>query len=178
MELSNMENYKIHDNGSRPFLVTIKNNNVQVYKLPDEFYNERNMAYDRDYTKFVKEFKNVNKVFIGKSQKSSFDSNTILLQISKNRYVYIGSIIYEFTADNDEIVEYFSYVGNSNVPYPVALGNNYVYFMLDKVYIDRNLFPKDTNWIDAYTIFYSTFYHDKSFNKGMKNVKIIHERIK
>mmetsp|Transcript_28772 Transcript_28772/g.82359 ORF Transcript_28772/g.82359 Transcript_28772/m.82359 type:complete len:444 (-) Transcript_28772:22-1353(-) len=53
-------------------------------------------------------------------------------------YVFVGSCIYAFTApDGDEILEYYSKVGRSDVPYPVAVGRKYIYFMLDQVCVPR-----------------------------------------
>ncbi len=69
----------------------------------------------------------------------SFRGNSVLLQVI-DKYVYIGmtytgSEIYEFKpSDEDEIIEYYSLVGNNDVPYPVAIGKKNVYFMLEQRY--------------------------------------------
>jgi recombinational DNA repair protein RecT len=74
--------------------------------------------------------------------------------MSKNRYVYIGAEIYEFkTASGDEIVKYVSNVGNSNVPYPYAIGKKYIYIMLDKVFVDKSKFTKE-DMGDVYRVYY------------------------
>jgi hypothetical protein len=45
--------------------------------------------------------------------------------MGQNKYVCITHIIFEFTLEaGDEFVKYFSYIGNSDVPYPVLLGKN------------------------------------------------------
>ena len=49
-----------------------------------------------------------------------FDGNSILVHISENKYVYIGSSIYSFESQA-KIIRYISPVGNSDVPYPYAI---------------------------------------------------------
>ena len=57
-----------------------------------------------------------------------FWGNSILAQIGDNEYLYIGTSVRTFCAD-DRIERYFSLVGNSDVPYPVAIGTKYLFFM-------------------------------------------------
>jgi len=180
--------YFIHDNGGRPFQVVILGNKVSVY----EQENWRDQ-YDtiQDYTKLIKTFSNVKKIFIGKDTKlgSKFDGNSILLQLSKNKYVYIGSWIYEFVTKDDHIVAYYSQVGNSDVPYPVALGEKNVYFMLDPIHaisgrmmggglVPRSTFPPNTDWEDAYMLFYGHRGLEPlgKYGKKFHKVKIIQKR--
>ena len=186
------EIYFIMDNGGRPFQVVILGNKVSVY----EQQNWRDQ-YDtiQDYTKLIKTFSNVKKVFIGKDRKlgRKFDGNSILLRLSKNKYVYIGAQIYEFFTKDDTIVAYFSTVGNSGVPYPVALGEKNVYFMLEPTtqptsrrkaayigggLVPRSVFPLNTDWEDAYMLFYG---HEgieplKKYAKKFYKLKIIQKR--
>ena len=93
---------------------------------------------------------------------SMFYGNSILAFLGqtkekKNRYLKIGTSVDEFTTD-DEIQRYYSVVGNSDVPYPVAIGNKYLFFLsigdliaqpLEKY---ANLSEKQMS--DAYTYFY------------------------
>lgn len=58
----------------------------------------------------------------------NFRGNTILAQLSEGKYLYIGTSVRVFKTD-DHIVQYYSLVGNSDVPYPVAVGEKYVFFM-------------------------------------------------
>ena len=65
------------------------------------------------------------------------------------------------------IIAYYSKVGNSDVPYPVALGEKNAYFMLGANYtwskkrpilvvvlFHVSVFPPNTDWEDAYMLFY------------------------
>jgi len=132
-----MPDYFIHDNGRRPYKVTIDNNlNVNIYK---------NKSEDEYEDKVFKSYK-PQKIFIGKSPKNNmtkfsgeygkkFDGNSILLQFIKNSYTYIGSDIFSFKTDS-EIINYVSPIGNNNVPYPYAIDtNDYYYLMIEKIKI-------------------------------------------
>jgi len=143
--------YDVHDNGSNPFRVYIDGSNVSIYKAT---YDDTNNHFDDDpkYTKLLKELK-VKEVFIGKStglaadadhrpdQAKQFVGNSILLHVSGKKYVYIGSEVYEFEM-NDPVEAYYSMVGNNDVPYPVLLGKENVYLLMqgDHVYVPRDKF--------------------------------------
>ena len=136
------------------------------------------------YTKLFIEYKHVVKIHIGKSQLNEmtefsggygpkFDGNTILVEISKNRYVYISNKIIEFPL-KDHVIKYYSSVGNSDVPYPIILGETNVYFMLDLKYVSRKYFSDnvtDTEWSDAYSMYYG------SGDKHAKNMTIVRKII-
>ena len=111
-----MQSYQVHDNGGRPFTVKIQNNQ----NIVDVFRTDNNQL--------VCHFNPI-KIFIGKSPLipmtqysggygAEFDGNTILLQITEYKYVFIGWKIFSFETDS-EIVEYASPVGNNDVPYPL-----------------------------------------------------------
>ena len=107
------------------------------------------------------------KIFIGQDsgQCASSDSpnkdfsigNSILLQIQEFKYVFIDPSITEFNT-TDDIIFLFSLIGRNDVPYPVLLGTQNVYFMLDKIFIPLSYFPpnmKPTDYEDAYQMYYS-----------------------
>jgi len=181
-KLKGLKRYYIHDNGGRPFLVYIDNKKkrVYIYKKPKGTYDNTDKKY---YTVLVREFKDVKKVFIGKDLKwgPRFDGNSILLQLKNGKcYVSIGWNIYRFKP-KDEIIRYYSIVGNSDVAYPVALGTKNVYFMLDNVYVPRKEFPPETAWAHAYNEYYghSKLVHkrlDKK-RKKMSGYKLLQKRV-
>ena len=183
--------YFIHDNGTRPFLVYVKGTQIYIYKIREDVYldEEKFMKHkDRSwaYTKLVKHY-NAKKVWIGKSPENpmtrysgafgpKFDGNSILLQISKNKYVWIGRTIHQFTM-NDEVEIFYSPLGNSNVHYPVIIGTKNIYFIDIFFYVDRKHLPDnltDEQWTDLYTIYYDQL---ESHSKAIKSVKIIHNSI-
>ncbi len=203
--------YFTHNNYDRPYRIEINGKTVKVYKIPKQNYLDKakkNENFSKsDYSELVSKFK-TEKIFIGKSsgidksksvhntsESHQYDGNTVLLQLSSSgniyHYVSIDATLWKFTTDKDDPIEhYYSAVGPNDVSYPVALGKKNVYFMLDNVYIDRKLFPKDTDFEFVYDDFYRKgiswyreafpkfFKRESTYQKTaqkMKNYKIIDE---
>jgi hypothetical protein len=162
--------YFTHNNGDRKFLVYI-GKEVSIYRKSDK-YEIDSTDYSKNakdnrwmYIKLVARY-NPLKVFLGKSLKTEmtkisggygkeFDGNTILINVTKNKYVFIGDIIYKFTT-TDNIEELISPIGNNLVSYPVAFGENNIYFLLDNTYIPKNKIHKYNKKFkeDAYAYYY------------------------
>jgi hypothetical protein len=148
--------YFIHSNYQRPYLVYIKNNNVFIYNIPKNVEIDRSLYKYNDnkwmYINLVKKYK-AQHIFIGKSPLikmtnyskgygKNFDGNTILLLVNNN-YIYISDKIQKFKI-NDEIIKYYSFVGNNDVPYPIAIGKKNIYFFeYPEGYLPITEFPKD-----------------------------------
>jgi len=151
---------KLHltlDNGGLPFILNDEDGYVNLYK--------HELRFD-----------NVEKVFDGNATGGDKDS-AMLLSLGDNKYVYIGSVVYEFTAE-DEIKEFYAKIGNSAVPYPVAVGDKYAYFMLEGEYVDKDDFNKGMDWADkAYGYFYGHLESEKPIRKHkMKGYKKMIDR--
>lgn len=144
--------YVIHDNGGRPFLVAIDKKDVSIFKLPEGVDEDDAGISKKDYTHLIKEYKNVKRIFVGKSKKMNgeygywrvwgpkLDGNTILVEIQSKRYCLIYESIIEFST-KDTIETYDSPVGLNDVPYPVAYGSDNVYVLG----FDKNQYvPKET----------------------------------
>jgi hypothetical protein len=107
-------------------------------------------------------------VFVGKkSPTGGYDGlkpkdaegNSILLKTGPT-YVYIGDGIYRFHPMKEDIIEkYYSDIGNSDVPYPYAIGKTHIYIMLDKVAVEKSFFDMKQN-------IYRQYY---DVEMGMKN---------
>ena len=181
--------YLIFDNGGRPYKVIIKGNSLDIFTYDDSV---EDINYD-DYSILVKSYRKLKKIFIpkgiddrGKSW-SGGKGNTILAQISGNRYLFIGPWIYEFETKGENIVEYHSQVGNSGVPYPLAVGENNVYFLISKGeegYLSKEYFeefPKKYSWaIDGYSRLWGNGEFGKSLSKQTKKIskiKVIKKRM-
>ena len=171
------DKYLVHHNYSRPFMVVINGNNVKIYKPVDQMSD--------DYSKLVKEYKKTQKVFVGKSSVKSetakrarghgkkIDGNTILIEVSKGRYCFVGHIVYEFSTKED-IVKYESPVGNNDVPYPIAYGEKYLYFLESEGrYIEKNKFSSEN--ID---ILWDEYFGEFSKSKGWVELKKESKKIK
>ena len=177
--------YFTHDNGGRPFLVYISKKRrsgkirVSIYKISEQYFFLPNVrgAHKWQYTELVKKY-SAKTVWIGENilgppRNWKAKGNSILLQLTNSKHVHIGIEIFEFET-SDEIERYESNVGGSDVPYPSAVGEQNVYYMLDHVYGPR---PGST---DTGMDMYGRFYTDKQVSKNVKpllSFKMIHERI-
>ena len=167
-----MPTYFIHDNGGRPFKVVIdaKVKSLEVFKIDEKAYDayiektyhpKKNECVSDDddvkyYTKSVLKIPKYKKIFIGEDWvEKEFKGNSILVNIIDMTYVFIGCIIYSFQTE-EKINEYKSPVGNSDVPYPYAVGKKYVYFMIENQYADKSEFVNYDGIIfdDPYHKFY------------------------
>jgi hypothetical protein len=194
-KLSKHKHYYILDNGGYSFVVFINKNNVKIFKK-----NDNDFLWDWGYeifkkkeyylfTELVKEY-NTKKIFIGKSpliemtefsggHGKDFDGNSILINISNNKYVYIGSIIYNFTSYS-KIIKFVSPVGNSSVPYPYAIDDkNNTYLFLEKLCINDKTQKTKLNNSKNYDNPYYYYYDFSKLidSKKIKNIKIINNRI-
>ena len=173
--------YFIHDNGGRPFIVYIKGKCVDIYtrankshtRFVPNFVWSKNMSENKwQYVNHVKSYTNVVKAWIGQSPKTQMTSysggygqkflgNSILLTLPKNNNIFIGGHIVLSFKTPTPITEFWSPVGNNDVPYPVAFTSKNAYFLLDDQKVDLNKFKRKLTLKDKqdlYTIFYG---HDK-----------------
>lgn len=130
--------YKIHDNGGRPFLVKVyPDSRVEVYE------NNECDSDDDDCKCHIAEEpffdQTVEKVFVGYDPNDhmdqSFLGNSILLDMGDLEYVFIGQSVFSFQALS-EITQYVSPVGNSDVPYPYAVDDqNRAYLTIEDVIV-------------------------------------------
>ena len=176
--------YLIFDNGGRPYKVVIKGKGLDIFTYDD---SAEDINYD-DYPILIKSYRNLKKIFVPKGIDdrgkawSGGKGNTILAQISGNKYLFIGPWIYEFETKNEKIIEYHSQVGNSGVPYPLAIGENNVYFLIEKGeegYLSKEYFeefPKKYSWA---TDGYSRLWVDKKLSKKtmkISKIKVVKKR--
>jgi hypothetical protein len=151
--------YEIHDNGRRPFFVEITGKSVSVLKnmnswekVDDKFINIHNPPKDLFTVK-------ADEIFIGKKsptggydglKSKDAEGNSILLRIG-SKYRYIGEEIYDFSpVKGDTIVNYYSDIGNNDVPYPYAIGKTHIYIMLDKDAVEISYFDMNKNIYEQY----------------------------
>jgi len=148
-----VKTYEIHNNGTRPFVVEDDGKVATVFKT---VYAKGADAYTLGKQVVYQAYK---KIFVGDNdlkismydRKGRGKGNSILLQISANKYMYIGHTIYTFES-LDIIQAYYSPIGNSDVPYPWAIGTSHTYFMLDAVAVPSKFI--DPNEKNAYQVYY------------------------
>lgn len=144
--------YLTYDNGDRPFLVCVSSRRFTVYVeddnkmeacLNDEaegvLESPSHPAIRELYSKkvFTSPFQ---KVFVGVSDERGpvlpdgpgrIAGNSMLFKIGGLKYIHIGSEMFSFHAA-EEITKYFSAVGNSGMPYPVAKSRSAYYVMTER----------------------------------------------
>ena len=92
-------------------------------------------------------------IYTGKMSPHGVDfapGNTVLLR-EGSKYIYIGSEIYQLELlPGDSIEQYYSDIGNNDVPYPYIQGKTHMYFMLEKVAIERSFFDMKKDIVNQY----------------------------
>jgi hypothetical protein len=167
--------YFIHDNGGRPFKVIANKSGIHIYTHQDIDYSKlgENGEPELKYDILVKKITKFTGYWYGfdTSQFSTYHGNSILIQITKKQYIEVGYEIYSFET-SEEIIDYISPVGNSDVPYPVAYSENYVYFMLDKKYVPKKQLMIQATPINAEDIYSEYYGHiNPENNKKMRKIK-------
>jgi hypothetical protein len=156
-KITKTSEYLVHDNGGRPFKTVLTKDTVAVYKkrkLTKQEYDDWDnvwptIPYDIAIVKPTKYLK----VFVGKDKNyltKRFEGSSILVQLTKKKYLHIGSVVSIYEID-DEITGYCSSVGNSDVMYPYAIGEKHTYLFLDNTYIPNDMI----NDKDPYTQVYA-----------------------
>ena len=171
------ERFLTHDNGGRPFLVVHEPETLTVWVLEriENHYVEEEIAY----TVLVKRYENIVAFLPGVPQEDfpEFKGNSVLVQLDQEgRFVHVGNSIFEFRVSDDlPITKLYSFVGNSDVSYPVALSDSCAYFMLDHVFLSRTQFPDDIDWLNGYKAFYALKPYPKE--PTFKDLIIVQERL-
>jgi hypothetical protein len=144
--------YEIHDNRSVLHIACIESSKkkLTIYKAVPDDPEANKPSYELGTVIYSVHYKNV---FIGDNENrlknyvkkgTTFSKgNSVLAEIGVGRYVFVGEQIYEFHVAGDDVIEaYHSPIGNNDVPYPVAVGKEYLYFLLmgDHCYVPRALF--------------------------------------
>jgi hypothetical protein len=162
--------YYIHDNGGRPFLVRITKKMINIYKSTNYDNEETITSYDI----WIGTITPYQKVFVGIDPEYNYDGNSILVKIKPNYYMYIGSEIYTFRP-KDKIIRYVSPVGNSDVPYPYAIGTDNTYLMIENVMIPNKYRQIEDPYIQYYDHvgeFKSTAKFFKPYKKVIKVARL------
>lgn len=117
-----------HDNGARPFYFKVKSGRLTVVKGRSD--KESGPIYDK-LVLDVPEYKHIwigaNSGKYANKHESECKGNSLLVHTKDNEYIYIGDRIFKFTT-SDKIKEFHGIMGNSDVPYPFAIGTENTYF--------------------------------------------------
>ncbi|VBB18193.1 mg989 protein [Yasminevirus sp. GU-2018] len=163
--------YLIHDNGGRPFKVVATHSAINIYSFEED--KNRDWSKEPDYNVHLLKITKFLGYWVGHdtSEWTNFHGNSILVQETKTSYISIGWMVHRFETD-EEILDYVSPVGNSDVPYPVAYTKNYVYFMLENEYVRKDQLTTEAtpvNADDIYGEFYGHIYPENQ--DAMKKIR-------
>ena len=136
-------------------------------KIPFMVYINNNIAYlvNNKNKKLIKEIKFLTK-FIG-GKKSS-----ILLQISKDTYIFISNTIYEFQTKT-QIIKFKSILCNSKYIYAFAYDKDNIYYLSFKEYIENQHIADYNKSKDLYNEYFKLFNNSDKYQQ-----KIIFKKLK
>ena len=150
--------YYTQDNGRRPFKVVIKGKELSIYGCNNAALKELGW-YQYAYYDFITKYK-VSKILIGKDPEqiegdysNKYPGSSIIAEIGKNKYVFIGESVYEFETESP-ITMFRSPIGNSDVPYPFAQDSEYTYLMIEGVKLRNSDLRDVSKPFDPYSRYY------------------------
>ena len=128
--------YPISNNGGIDLKMVANNKGIHIF----EYIDNRREGHKCKKLYTIEKFEGY---WYG-SDKTKYYGNTILIQITKKKYMYINGYVYSFETDR-EISEYFTSFVHDDVPYNIAEDGHYIYFLTYKkmIYLDDFL-----NFID------------------------------
>lgn len=181
--------YYPHWNMTKPFRVTIGKDAICIKKynlsLGEDEYNS-GVDYDDSDEDIVDPYDiEVLNLLSGefKGYWYGFDSsvyeshhNTILIKLNDHKYIYVSGNVIQFET-TEPIIDYISCMGNNDVPYPVAYSDNYVYFIQEREFIQKDGLPTEATVANAEQLYLDYYNYDKKNKKypikKMKNLKIL-----
>ena len=129
----NTTEYLTHDNGGRAFRIVHTSDQFEAFAC------HFNAVLDEClFNKRVVKATNYVRLFVGEDTDGSAfgKGNSVLLQLSDHKYMFIGESIFTFES-KDAIHTFKSPIGNSDVPYPYAIGANTTYLMAEQVVVSN-----------------------------------------
>jgi hypothetical protein len=135
--------YLMHYNGGRPFKVVVSPQRIDVFARP------RGQSVDAEHSVRVLTISKFQGYWWGKDTTGSgWHHSSLLIKENDFDYVFVGGEVYRFSPE-ETIVDFFSPMGNSDVPYPVAYGDKRVYFMLEKRSLPMSLIDMSEPALDV-----------------------------
>ena len=172
--------FKIVDGEDAPFVAYAGDGACAVYRLPpDGYLDDRDVTGDleRDrlfYTDKVVEIDDPLRV-----RRGGDPTNSLLVHVEDDLFVYVGSEIFAFTAPS-AVEAYVSPLGATDNPYPVAVTQSHVLFLLERAMVPRAAIEPhlgDEGWQGAYAVFYERHYQRRDAHAALPDLKVIAERV-
>lgn len=155
-----MPTYYIHNNGGRPFKVTVARNRLSIYRQVGYDEAKRKALYET--SPIVSFSMRGKKLFVPRAHSKTPSyyvspstrfgkGNSLLVKLAPHVYMYIGAVVYIFET-KDNIRAFYSPIGNNDVPYSWAVGTDYVYLLVEDSVFPRSVFG--SNLGDPYGMIY------------------------
>lgn len=111
--------YLTHDNGGRPYLVSIHDSGkvIRVFRKSEQESEDVEVNYDLPVLEIPRAIRFWPAIDKGEP---SYLGNSFLVQVSPQDYIRIEGDVVSFTSTS-KVTEYYSEVGNNDVPYAFAL---------------------------------------------------------
>lgn len=166
-----MKVYRTQDNGMQSFRITVGKTYATIHEG-----DGNGKAYGKEvmkvkYVRVIPGIDNAAKLF-GPTYKFKRKGNTVLIQVSKQKYLYVADDeIQEWTLPDDQVVALYSPTGNSWVPYPFAVTKKgYVYLMKTGAVTTVSRKPGQ----DYYKEYYGHVRGDLKFTKKAMKIVSLH----
>ncbi len=151
-----METFNILSNGGCPFRVTMEEGTLRVFQnvgSNTDIFQPLLTLLNRE-TPYIMYTTLNNPGAYDPSLYAFRPDNSLLVYLGSGKYMYIGHSVYTFTTINKEkIQDFYSPIGNSDVPYPYAVGENNTYLMLAEESIPNSSWIHIPN-MEPYTVYY------------------------
>lgn len=151
--------YTMYDFSKISFIVHVSKDNRQV-----SIYQKK-----KHYKILIYTIYDPVDIFIGKDFLRHSKGNTILINLYKNRYMFVGSEIYTFVS-LDKIINFYCNSLPNNICYPVSEGERNLYFMYEHKVIPKPKNLSDAQIAKSHLIFYTI---PKNICKSFKDLCIL-----
>jgi len=116
--------YLTHWNGGTDFKVDVSKDSISI---STDYYSPKYNFTFLKLNKFIGYWEGVGCEELGVA---------ILIQITLNKYLYVGTTVYYFKT-NDYISDFYNCFGANDVPYPVGIGLNNLYLFEENTYVKK-----------------------------------------
>ena len=129
----------IRHNYSEPFKVILRDNLIAIRKRTNNDNYEPYLSLTLENKRvFLPEVHNATPTRFLQPTTPDTEGNSVLVQLAPRVYLFIGLRIYIFKT-TDEIVHFYSPIGNNDVPYPWAVGTQNTYLLIEEGLMDNTL---------------------------------------
>lgn len=134
-----METYLTHDNGGNAFVVDLYPKEAIVGQIEYDANDQPTRGKKSVRIPYKKIFigdKGLDAKYNACCYHPGHKGNSFLFEQRPGVYVHVGVEAFRFqTRGGERILYYYSPVGNSDVPYPYAIGERHTYFLLESDHV-------------------------------------------